>query len=163
MVDRPLIARELHWLCDLGVYALLAAVLLRVSAVFWASGNWLLQSQIIGAALLLGAIFLAGTLLPRIIGDSALYFLGLLSWAMALSFIPRYSFWPTGQRPAWAYYGALAFLGLCLLYTFARKQRWYSRMRGKGWEWISDWAQDKPYQARKLARAVLKTLGYPGA
>lgn len=148
---------------DIGFYAVLATALLRFSTKLWGGGSWLLQSQIIGACLLLGLVFLAGVTLPRLLGDSLLYLLGLACWATAISFVPRYSFWPTGFQPAWAFYGALAFLGLSMLYAFARKQRWYGRMRGKGWEWILDWSADKPYQARKLARAVLRTLGHPGA
>ncbi|MCC7477103.1 hypothetical protein IT575_01480 [bacterium] len=162
-MERALISREHRWLLDFGLLALMAAAVYRFSAIAWGHGNWLLPSQIIGICLLLSAAFLAASLLPRFIGDSLLYLLGIGLWAAALSFIPRYGWWPTGSRPAWAYYGALALLAVVLLYCFARRQRWYGRMRGKGWEWIQDWAHDKPYEARKLARRVLRTLGYPDA
>lgn len=160
-MERPLIPREFSWLVQLGSYALLAAALLRLSMLLLLHSNWLLPSQIIGVSLLYSLLLLAGTQVPRAIGDSLMYLLGGLCWVMALSFIPRY-LWPTGYQPAWMYYGSLGLLAICLLYSGARRQRWYGRMRGKGWEWIRDWAEDKPYYARRLAGRVLRTIGYSG-
>jgi hypothetical protein len=158
-VQRALVSRELAILCDIGVYALLAAALYRMSMIFFAHHNWLIDSQMAGGALLLSVLTVAGCALPRSSGDPVMYLLGALHWLVAFSFIPRY-FWPTGNLSPFILWTAAGMLALALVFRIARQARWFSRMRGKGWQWIRDWAADQPYYARRQAQRALLALGY---
>jgi hypothetical protein len=158
-MQRPLVPRELIWLCETGALALYAGILFRLSMIFFMHHSWLLDTQIAGACLLLALLNFCGSAVPRAFGDPLMYLLGALLWICALSMIPRY-LWPTTQLSNSLLVAAAVMLGLAFAFRFARQQRWFSRMRGKGWQWILDWAGEQPFYARRLAQKALRAIGY---
>ncbi len=163
MSDGPLVHRAEIILHLWGGWALALALLARLGYGFLMEHNtWLLHSQLFGVPLLLALLVASACTLPRTAGYLATGILGGGSWLLALSLFPRYG-WPMTPLPAWLLWSGLGLLLLALMFRGAKLRRWLVLLRGHGYEWTSNWAQDKPLAARLLAHAALHGLGYPPA
>lgn len=163
MSEGPLVYRIEVILHLWGGWALAAALLVRLGYGFVMEHNtWLLHSQLFLVPVWLALLVICAAALPRTAGYYATGLLGSCSWLLALSLLPRYG-WPRTPLPAWLLWSGLALLLLALVYRTARLRRWLVAIRGHGYEWTVNWAQDKPLAARALAHSALHGLGYPPA
>jgi hypothetical protein len=158
-MQRPVLPFEI-WLHQYALAALWGALLLReLIPLALYRQSWLLHGQLLAALLLSASAVCAALFVPRAYGLALNGLLGLLCWACALSFFPRY-FWPTAPRPLWQ----LALAGLYLLAILVLRaiylRRWQMRLRGHGWAWMLDWAVERSLYARLLAWRSLRLLGW---
>lgn len=151
--------RLAHW----GLGALLVAVVLRhiLPWLLWRS-PWLLDSQIIAAAVLWSASLAAGSLLSGSGGRGASACLGCACWLTAVSLVPKYLWHLPGGRPQYQLVIAGALLGLALLSRWYMLRRWSLELTGLGWEAVQSWALERPLYARCLAERRLRLLGWRG-
>lgn len=159
-MNRELVSRYELWLHKGGALALWAGVLIRVGWGYAMTRNlWLLDSQIAAVSLLLAALYLTGSFVPRSYGSSVSTLLGGLAWLTALSLLPRYG-WPTTQMANWLLVFAAALMLLTLLVRAILRRRWYGQLRGHGFVWMEEWAEPRALYARLLALRVMRSLGY---
>jgi hypothetical protein len=158
-MQRPVLPFEI-WLHQYALAALWLMLLLRVGLPLLVyKQQWLLHSQLL-AALLLSALAITSALfVPRAYGLSLNGLIGLCCWAAALSFIPRY-FWPTAPRPLWQFALAIVYLLAALLLRTIYLRRWTIRLRGHGWAWMLEWAEERSLYARLLAWRIMRLLGW---
>jgi len=175
MAERPLVMRYEYWLGEGAAWVLVAALLLR------GGGNWLLtrklglfDSQLLLGCLLLAAIYLAGSFVPRRLSAALAQPFGLVAWLMVLvmllSLIPlppwRDLWWysPLLRRPlsdTTLIWGA-AVLVLAVIARLVLRRWELAAMTGHGYQWILEWAAGRPLYARLRARALLRMLGFHG-
>ena len=159
-MKRALVSRYELWLHTGGALALWAGAAIRVGWGYAMTRNlWLLDSQIAAVSLLLAALYLTGSLVPRIYGGYVSTLLGGLAWLTAFSLLPRYG-WPTTQLADWLLIYAVAMLLLAVLVRALLRRRWYGQLRGHGFVWMEEWAEPRALYARLLALRVMRSLGY---
>jgi hypothetical protein len=159
-MNRELVSRYELWLHNGATLALWAAVVIRVGWGYAMTRNlWLLDSQIVAVCLLLAALYVTGSLVPRSYSAAVSTLLGTVAWLAALSLLPRYA-WPTTHLANWLLIYTAALLLLALLLRAVLRRRWYGELRGHGYAWMEEWAQPRALYARMLALRVMRSLGY---
>jgi hypothetical protein len=161
MSEGPLVHRSEIILHLWGGWALTLGLGVRLGyGLILEHNTWLLHSQLLTVPLLLVVLIVCACTLPRVPGYFATGILGSGSWLLAFGLLPRYG-WPRAPLPHWLLWAGLGLLLLALAYRVAKVRRWLVVIRGHGYEWTSNWAQDKPLAARLLAHGALHGLGYP--
>jgi hypothetical protein len=141
--------------------AMLAGLLLRAAAGYLLTHNrWVLDSQIIGAALLAAALYTCATLAGGFAGRTLAQTAATACWIAGLSFLPHRLGWATGSAGLWPFIAAAALLAAAYLHRELRYRRWMRLLGGHGYAWILEWAVDRPFYARLAAERTLKHLGY---
>lgn len=160
MGSRPLVTRAESAFQEGAGLALWVALVFRLAQGYLADGHlWLLHSQILSACLLLALILAMGSLIPRRAGTPVAVLVGGVTWAAALSMIPRFG-WPLAPVGPWLLGLGAVLLGAATVLHFVLRRRWLAQLRGHGYRWILRWAEERPFYARRLARGVLRDLGY---
>lgn len=183
MREQPLFWRFERCALSGGFWALaIVAVLRRLAwpllAGLWRTGfswpprlvhwHWFTGSQIIATCLVLSALLIGGLLLPRRFWRLSAVVLGGSGWLFALMLLPEAAtgevlgiqlwsgdaVWP----PLLWVSGAVLLVSSAVRVMFRR--RWLATLSGHGHNWILNWARDRSYGARLLARRVLANLGY---
>lgn len=125
---------------------------------------WLLDWQILLAPVLISALILCALFAPGVWSAPAGFVFGCLAWLAAVTMFPKHLWWQSPllrqELPDWLLIAGGAVLLACLVLRQVLARRWYRQLRGHGYEWIIHWAEAKPFEARALARRVLRTLGY---
>jgi hypothetical protein len=156
---RPLLPRLEAALMDGAQAALWLMALARVAAGYINDGHlWLLDMQIAAALLLCALIRLCGLYLPRSLSFVG-QLLGAIAWITAASLVPRFG-WPREGLPNWQLMALGAFFLLTLIIHSVLRQRWLRRLKGHGFEWMLDWARERPYYARQTAARTMRILGF---
>jgi hypothetical protein len=157
-----------YWLSDRAALALVLALLLRAGWNMATSRHiGLFDAQLVISALLLGLIYLSGSLVPRRLEHFTLWLTGGLSWLVALTTL----FWWAGwwqvlalreYRAGWTLYVAAALVLSGLIVRLIQRQRALAAIGRHGHRWIIDWATPRPVLVRMFARRLLRMLGYRG-
>ena len=156
----PLVTPVESRLADGGLLALGTGLLLRLLLGYALTRqSWILDTQLIGCALLIIALNLAGLLLPRAYAAVPMS-LGLLGWLAALTLLPRYFIWHIGARAHWLVWGLVALALASFVWRWLLARNWNAQITGKGWAWIDNWAHERSLRARVLAKKALVALGY---
>jgi hypothetical protein len=165
--DRLVRRREI-WLGERAALALVLALLLRAAWNYFTTRHvGLFDSQLVISAVLLGLIYLCGSLVPRRHEHLVLWPLGGLAWLVALTTL----LWPSGWwrvlvlrefQAGWLLYAAAAVVLSGLLTRLVQRQRAVATIGRHGHRWIIEWALPQPVLVRMLARRVLQMLGYRG-
>jgi hypothetical protein len=151
------------WIVRRGLIALVLVAGLRYLApMLLFHGRWLLDTQLIFTLLLWSALLLVGCLVGGSSGRALGFTLGLLAWGGALSMIPRFAWHIPAERPLWQQWASLGLLLGALILRRWLLLRWSLELTGQGWDAIQAWAVERPFQARALAQARLKLLGWKG-
>lgn len=154
------------WLSEGAVLVLVLGLAAR-SAFNWVMHRQfgLFDAQLVLAALLLGGIYLCGSLVPRRHEPPALWLLGGAAWVVALTTL-FWSWWSVpalrGYRAGWHFYAAAVVVAAGLGVRLFQHQRALARIGRHGHRWILDWAAGQPVLIRLHARRVLRLLGYRG-
>jgi hypothetical protein len=169
-VARRLIEPLERWLLDWASLALGLGLLWRLLAglLLWGGLRhpWppagLIDSQLVALALAGAALISVRCLVPRDYTAAGGLVVGLAAWGLALALLPRYGLfihWPLGPVGSGWYAAAGGALLAALAAQFVQGLRWRKQLRGHGVAWTREWAQDKPYAARKLALRALRYMG----
>lgn len=175
MPERPLVMRHEYWLGEGAARLLVAALLLR------GGSNWLLtrklglfDTQLLLGCLLLAALYLAGSFVPRRLSAMLAQPFGIAAGLMALvillSLIPL-----PPWRDLWWYSPLLrqqlsdatlicgaVLLALAVIARLVLRRWELAAMTGHGYRWILEWAAGRPLYTRLRARALLSMLGFHG-
>lgn len=175
MAGRPLVMRHEYWLGEGATLALIAALLLRGGSNYLTTRHLgLFDTQLLAACLLLAAVYLTGSVVPRRLAAMIAHPVGIATWlaalVTALGLIPlppwRDLWWysPLLRRPLSdpALVTGAVLLVAAALARLLIGRRELAVMRGHGYRWILEWAEQRPLYARLRARALLRMLGFRG-
>jgi len=167
--DKKLVQPLDYWLSDYAALALVLGLLLRAGWNYAYSRHiGLFDSQLVISGLLLGLIYLCGSLVPRRLEHVSLWLTGGLAWLVSLTTL----FWQVGwwrvlalreYRAGWMTYAIAAFVLISLIARVIRRQRAVVSIGRHGHRWIIEWAAPQPVLVRMFARRVLRLLGYHGS
>lgn len=168
MSDRSLVSRKDYILSDGAAWALVLAMLLRGGYNYYMTKHlgWF-DSQLVLAAVLLGSLYLAGSLVPRRFEFISLWLVGGLSWSLALTTLFWWGLWwnavPLREyRAGWQLYAAATVVVFGLVIRLSRRQLALSAISRQGHRWILEWADSQPVLLRLFARRILRLLNYRG-
>lgn len=172
-MQRPLIPRSEYLLCEGAALALWAAMILRMLWNYLVMGQLrLLPSQEFWPALLLAAIYTAGSLLPRRTAMPVLTIIGLLSWLAAVTMAAaltwllalRNLWWEVpmlkAPYPGWLLITAGVVLLAGIIIRLRARRRAMIVTLSRGVERTLSWAEEQPFYCRLPVRHVLRSRGW---
>ena len=172
-MQRPLIPRSEYLLSEGAALALWAAVVLRFLWNYLVMKTpSLLSSQYFWPALLIAAIYIAGSLLPRRTAMPFLTVLGAAGWlaaatiAAALTWLValRDLWWEVhmlrAPYPCWLLITGAAVLAAGVIIRLRARRRAMIITLSRGVERILEWAEERPLYCRLPVRHVLRSRGW---
>ena len=165
MGERPLVHIVEQRLHGWAVGLLLLATAIRLSWGYLSTkGIWINDCQIFTISLTLVCLLMGGCFVPLPWSYLVSYLGGGVTWLVALSLLPP-TLWSQYAAlrvdlPDWQVIAAGLFMVASLILRLVLQQRWRKEIGGHSFQWMLDWAKDRPYYARVTVKNAMASLGY---